>query len=309
MRSFPMDPPRSRSLRFGEFEFDLGSEELRRGDARLRLQAQPSRLLALLISRAGDLVTREEIQERLWGDETFVDFGQGINHCIRQIRAALGDDAEAPRFIQTLPKRGYRFLPAVEPAGQRAATPGTSVGPSGRPCALRVVALGGMLTAGAALILPLLVPLHTGPRSLAGPSSVAERVVLAVRPFRTMGTPPEADGLAEALTEEILDELDGSYAGRLEVGRHAAGSVGDFFLEGTVQESEGRVRITARLVRASDRSHLWTGEYERESARSPGIQREVGVKIARGVVLSVLPTRNRQPARAAAVRSAHADAW
>lgn len=101
-------------LRFGRFELDLRLQELRREGVLLRLQPQPFKLLVLLARRSGDLVTREEIRRALWGEGTFVDFEQGLGFCVRQLRAALGEAARAPVYVQTLPRRGYRFVAPVE---------------------------------------------------------------------------------------------------------------------------------------------------------------------------------------------------
>ena len=100
--------------RFGVFEFDGHTLELTRNGRSVSVRPQPLKLLARLLARPGELVSREELQTALWGGETFVDFEQGVNHAIRGLRAALGDAAESPRFIQTLPRRGYRFIPPVE---------------------------------------------------------------------------------------------------------------------------------------------------------------------------------------------------
>src|SRR5712692_8686470 len=101
-------------VRFDSFELDAGARELRRNGDRVKLPPQPFRILELLVRRSGEVLTRAEIRERIWCDDTFVDFEQGLNFCIRQIREALGDTADAPRFIETLPRRGYRFLLPVE---------------------------------------------------------------------------------------------------------------------------------------------------------------------------------------------------
>jgi DNA-binding winged helix-turn-helix (wHTH) protein/tetratricopeptide (TPR) repeat protein len=101
-------------LRFGVFEINLATEELRKDGTLIKLPPQPFKILALLAGQAGHLVTREQIQQQIWGDETFVDFEQGLNHCIKQIRAVLVDNAETPRYLQTLPRRGYRFIAPVE---------------------------------------------------------------------------------------------------------------------------------------------------------------------------------------------------
>src|SRR5271165_974689 len=100
-------------LRFGVFELNVTTEELRKSGTLVRLAPQPLKLLALLARRSGQVVTREEIQQALWGGETYVDFEQGMNHCIKQIRTALSDSAETPLYVETVPRRGYRFLAPV----------------------------------------------------------------------------------------------------------------------------------------------------------------------------------------------------
>jgi DNA-binding winged helix-turn-helix (wHTH) protein/TolB-like protein len=103
-----------RLLRFADVEFDVKAGELRRGGMTTRLEPQPARVLAMLVERAGDVVTRAELQQHVWSGDTFVDFERGLNYCIAQIRTALGDSASSPRFIETLPRRGYRFIAPVE---------------------------------------------------------------------------------------------------------------------------------------------------------------------------------------------------
>lgn len=104
-------------FRFGEFELDTEAGELRRDGARLKLQPQPLKLLALLVRRSGALVSREEIRQELWDEGTYVDFDQAVNFCIKQIRDGLRDQSDRPLFIQTVPKRGYRFIAPVQPGG------------------------------------------------------------------------------------------------------------------------------------------------------------------------------------------------
>jgi DNA-binding winged helix-turn-helix (wHTH) protein len=121
--------PASGNLKFGDFEIDVDAQELRRSGTPIKLQPQPFKVLLLLVTRAGRPVTREEIRQHLWGDDTFVDFDQGMNFCIKQIREALKDTAGRPIYIETLPRRGYRFrVPvAVTTAEAAAAPPSTSV--------------------------------------------------------------------------------------------------------------------------------------------------------------------------------------
>jgi len=113
-------PPRPRLLTFGVFELDAVTGELRREGRLVRLRHQPAIVLRLLLERAGDLVTRRELTEALWPDDVDVDVEQGLNHCMKEIRSALGDRPDSPRFIQTLPRRGYRFLLEVRTDGREA---------------------------------------------------------------------------------------------------------------------------------------------------------------------------------------------
>jgi DNA-binding winged helix-turn-helix (wHTH) protein len=107
--------PATVPYRFGLFELDPAAGELRRQGVLVKLPPQPFKLLTLLVARPGAIVTRDEIRRELWSEDTFVDFEQGVNFSIRQVREALGDDAEAPRYVQTVPRRGYRFIAPVEP--------------------------------------------------------------------------------------------------------------------------------------------------------------------------------------------------
>ena len=118
-------PPERKIFRFGVYEADALTGELRKGGARLRLQEQPFQVLVMLLERPGELVTREEIRERLWGAETFVDFDHSLNTAINKLRETLNDSASEPRYIETLARRGYRFIAAVEAAGSAGAAPAT----------------------------------------------------------------------------------------------------------------------------------------------------------------------------------------
>src|ERR1700757_2066167 len=120
-----------RIIRFGSFEADLYTRELRKRGLKLKVQEQPFQVLAMLLARPGELVTREEIRSRLWPQDTFVDFDHGLNAAVRRLRDALNDDAETPRFVETLPRRGYRFIApveklSIEEAGQLEVGIGTS---------------------------------------------------------------------------------------------------------------------------------------------------------------------------------------
>ena len=126
-----METPRSTSVvRFGTYEVSLQSGEVRKAGLRIRVQQQPMKLLEILLERPGEVVTREELRSRVWSDESFGDFDQAVNIAIAKLRSALGDSAENPRFIETLPKRGYRFIAdvSVVDADTRPKRPGSAAG-------------------------------------------------------------------------------------------------------------------------------------------------------------------------------------
>jgi DNA-binding winged helix-turn-helix (wHTH) protein len=125
--------PGIENLCFGEFELEVGPDDLRRNGRRVKLQPQPARLLTLLARRAGALVTRDEIRRELWPEGTFVDFDQSVNFAIRQIREVLNDAADRPMYVETVPKRGYRFIAPVERRGGAAAPPATDQAPAAKP--------------------------------------------------------------------------------------------------------------------------------------------------------------------------------
>src|SRR6185295_18290481 len=131
-------------IRFAEFELALKSGELRRNGDIVRLQPQPFKVLVFLASHAGQTVTRQELQQAVWQAETFVDFEHGLNFCIKQIRNALGDDAQSPRMVETLPRRGYRFIAPVEtangsPAVEMSGPPAVERAPARSPARLSLV--------------------------------------------------------------------------------------------------------------------------------------------------------------------------
>jgi DNA-binding winged helix-turn-helix (wHTH) protein len=129
-----------RLIRFGVYELDLRSGELRKSGVRLSLQQQPLQLLALLLERPGEIVTREELRKRLWPDDTFVDFEPGLNAAVKRLRDTLGDSADSPRFVETVPRRGYRFIAPTSVAGADTSRAGseTAIRPIALPRVRRV---------------------------------------------------------------------------------------------------------------------------------------------------------------------------
>ncbi len=236
--------PETRALRFGAFELDLRREELRRSGVLVKLQAQPLKVLRLLAERRGGLVGRDELRDLLWGADSHVDFEQGINVCVRQIRQVLGDQAAAPRFVETVPRRGYRFVapvvavvplvpqapPAPAEARPAAVAPTAAPGPARRAprsrwwAAAAVAAVGiggvglGVWRAEPPQPRPAAAPNVSGSgRAPVAPAVTAAVPRLVVLPFVAAGGWSEGRHLADGLTEELIVELVRSYGGRLGV--------------------------------------------------------------------------------------------
>jgi TolB-like protein/DNA-binding winged helix-turn-helix (wHTH) protein/Tfp pilus assembly protein PilF len=284
------EPRVSAGITFGVFHLDAEKGELKRLGAAIRLSPQPFKLLVLLASRHGEVVPREEIQRELWGPETFVDFERGLNHCIRQIRAVLGDDAGAPSYIETVPRIGYRFIAPVslvspQPEGaesspeppQERGQPATSKAAEGIPGGRRrtfVLAGAAAVLAVAALFFFLLRWREARPKP---PSA---RLMVAVLPFENLTGDPARDYLSDGLTDELIVHLGRVSPSRLGViartsamsYKHSGkplGQIGrelgiNYLLEGTVKSSGETIRITTQLVSADNQTELWADTYDGE---------------------------------------------
>jgi len=291
--------------RFENFELNLRSGELRQNGTPLKLPPQPAKLLILLVSRSGEIVTRHELAEEIWGVETFVDFEQGLNFAVRQIRTLLKDDPDHPRFLETLPKRGYRFIATVEH--------------SSRPCEgenepppLLVVSQ----TAGSEPKLPLrrlwLVPMAVlvgvcavfafGLAARLWPfrqpiSSFSPIQSVAVLPLANLSADPSQEYFSDGLTDELITEL--AKIGNLRVTSRTSviGYKGthksipeiawelhvDAVIEGTVQRVGERVRIRAQLILGATDQHLWAAGYDRDLGDVLRMESEVARDIAQQV--------------------------
>ena len=269
-------------LRFGIFELDLKSGDLRKQGSPLKLQAQPFKVLVLLASHAGQLVTREEIQEHIWRGETFVDSEQGLNYCIRQIRAVLDDSAEAPRYIETLPRRGYRFLAPVEEVSRPQA-------PS---------------AAGKVMLAVLPFDNLSGDRAQEYFSDgLTDEMITQLGRLH-----PQRLGVI-ARTSAMKYKHTGKGIGQ--IGRELAVQ---YVLEGSVRlsraESRGRaghrVRITAQLIQVSDQTHLWAESYERDLGDILALQSDVAQAIANEIRIKLTP---QEQARLASPRPVNPEAY
>jgi TolB-like protein/DNA-binding winged helix-turn-helix (wHTH) protein/Flp pilus assembly protein TadD len=278
-------------LHFGVFELDLHSGELCKSGHKTALRPQAVKILALLISRPAQLVTREELKDEIWGPDTFVDFEHGLNLCIRQIRAALGDDANTPRFIETLPRRGYRFIAPVEANSKSAAT-SALVAPSRSRFAWwpAVAFLGLLLIIGIALAI---ANPHEFRESLFGASVHPVRTIAVLPLLNLSGDANQdyfSDGITEALTTalarmETVQVISRSSTMQYKATKKPLPAIArelhaDTIVEGSVQRSGNRVRVTAQLINAATDRHLWAETYERDSRDILALQDDVASAIA-----------------------------
>jgi TolB-like protein/DNA-binding winged helix-turn-helix (wHTH) protein/lipopolysaccharide biosynthesis regulator YciM len=297
-------PGSSPVVRFADFDFDMRTGELRRNRTSLKLQPQPAKVLALLVSRPGEIVTRQDLAQQVWGSETFVDFEQGLNFAIRQIRSALEDNAEHPRFLETLPKRGYRFTASVSGAApSQSEIPAPSVAPL--PPRRRLLLRYGlvfMTIAAVALTLALALDWgHLRQRLSSGATSAPRIESLAVLPLHNLSRDPEQEYFSDGVTDELITDL--AKFGGLRVTSHtsverykdtkrplpeiARELDVDAVVEGTVTRSGDRVRITAQLIDGRSDRHLWAESYERDLRDVLALQNEVSGDIAKEIQIKV----------------------
>jgi DNA-binding winged helix-turn-helix (wHTH) protein/TolB-like protein len=251
----------STPVSFGPFEFDPDNASLMRAGMAVRLQPQPARVLALLVRRAGQVVTREELRQEVWGDGTTVDFERGLNFCVAQVRAALGDDADSPRFVETIPRRGYRFIAPVQQAGGALPERGKR---RTRGTVAVALALGVVLVAVVGWRL--------------GVSDGRTRV--AVVPFDNETGDDDLDAVARGIADATVARLAApERVERVRVIGNAAAlerprsfrdlkRIGadlnvDYILLAQMKRDDSGVRLIAHLIRTSDESHEWARSYDR----------------------------------------------
>jgi TolB-like protein/Tfp pilus assembly protein PilF len=260
---------RTSVFRFGAFELDPKSGELWKAGVCVKLPPQPFKVLALLARRPGELVTRKEIQQQIWGSETFVDFEEGLNFCIKQIRTTLGDDAETPRYIETLPRRGYRFITPVEEPGR----------PAGRT----------MLA-----VLPF-ENLSGDPEQDYFSDGLTEEMITQLGRLQ-----PER---LSVIARTSAMTYKGSNKTVDQIGRELGV---DYLLEGSVRREGDQVRITAQLIQVRDQAHLWAQSYDRNVGSILAVQGEVARAIAGEIKIAVTPEETK---RLASARPVNPDAY
>lgn len=304
--------------RFGPFLLRVRTRELFREETKLKLRPQAFQVLAVLLERPGDCVTREELEERVWAGNQLVDAEHGLNTAIKELRASLGDSASKPRYIETLPKLGYRVIVPVEeiadealerttgaaangekPPGERQTSGAT--GASGIKRRWAVSLLVGATVIAASLALINAPWSRTHDTQQAAPKTT--RVMLAVLPFENLTGDATQDYFSDGLTEEMISQL-----GRLDpekFGVIARTSVMHYkhtsekmdqigrelgvqhILEGSVRRDGGNIRINAQLIEVSSQSRVWSREYNRETKNLLEVQAEITEEIANEIQTSL----------------------
>jgi len=291
-------------ISFGEFEADLRSRELRKKGARVRLPDQAFLVLAILLERPGQLVTREDIRKRLWPSDTFVDFDHGLNNAVNRLRDALEDSATVPRHIETLPRRGYRFIAAINPVPQSQASP---VFPETEPQTARITGkpssqrtfLRRWIPLTAMVVGLLLVLLAFRYRSHMSPQIHS----LVVLPLENLSGDPSQEYLADGITDALITELasirsiqvvsrtsamhyKGSHKPLAEIAREL--NV-DTVVEGSVTRSGSRLRVNAQLVQSSNDRHLWAKSYEKNIGDIMELQNSLAEAISQEIAVELSP--------------------
>ena len=272
-------------IRFGAFELDAANGELRKAGVSLKIHPQPLRVLVLLAAHAGQTVTRGEIQRCLWNEDTFVDFERGINFCINQIRVALGDDADEPRYIETLPRRGYRFVAPVE---------------------LDVV------------LAPHGVSAHVSQRST---DEISPSV--AVLPFENLSGDPAQDYFADGMTDTLITELGKisalrvisrqsmmQYKGTKKSVPQIANELKiNAIVEGSVLRLGGRVRVSVQLIEAVPERHLWAESYDRQVDDVLALHGEIARAVGKEIRVTLTPQEHTRLTSGRAVNPAANEAY
>jgi TolB-like protein/DNA-binding winged helix-turn-helix (wHTH) protein/Tfp pilus assembly protein PilF len=300
-------------LQFGDFTVNPRARSIHKHGVRLKLHGQPFEILLLLLERPGEVVTREELQAKLWPANTFVDFEHGVNTAVKKLRRTLGDSADEQRFIETVPRAGYRFIPPVDvaapPLNAAISVPQilaensggtTSVDHTRQNWALRFwpilvgISIVLIVSAGAYLLRS---------RSPNRPQPPAGHVMLAVLPFENLTGDASQDYFSDGLTEEMIAQLGQLNPQRLGViGRASVMHYRDsqkslqeiahdlgiqYVLEGSVRRDSEKVRITAQLIRVSDQKTVWSRQYNRELTSLLALQEEIAQEIADEIQLAL----------------------
>jgi TolB-like protein/DNA-binding winged helix-turn-helix (wHTH) protein/Flp pilus assembly protein TadD len=309
------DEPARQRLRFGIFELDLRAGELRKHGVRIRLQEQPFLVLAMLLEHPGEVMTREELQKKLWPADIFVDFDHGLNKAINKVRDALGDSAENPRFVETVARRGYRFMSEVIVADvpsvrsrelerpiYSTVTQSSSRAPADEPTGGKQLLTSLAWKISALVLILLVVALATWKLY---PWNRPPPVIrsLAVLPLENLSGDASQDYFSDGMTDELITEL-GQIGDLRVISRTSAMTYKDTHktlpqiakelnvdavVEGAVLRSGGRVRITAQLIMADTDKQLWAESYEGDLRDALTLQAQVARAITNQIQINLNP--------------------
>ena len=321
-----MPAPVSQLIRFDRFELDVRAGELRKGGVRIRLQEQPLQVLQALLEKPGEVVTCEELQKKIWPADTFVDFDHGLHAAVNRLRTALSDSADRPRYVETVSRRGYRFIGRVDSSDGLPSAPRELTGvPLPKPRHRVWNSWTGMLlgfVAAVAIAMLLVAGNFDGLKDwLFGGAKPHSFRSLAVLPLDNLSGDPRQDYFADGMTEELITQVSKlgnlkvisrtsvmQYKGSKKSLRQIAGELHvDAVIEGAVQLVDNRVRITAQLVDGATDEHIWADRYDRELSNVLLLQSEVAGDIAEQINLRLTP--QQQLRLKASVRPVNPDAY
>jgi TolB-like protein/DNA-binding winged helix-turn-helix (wHTH) protein/Tfp pilus assembly protein PilF len=299
------------TVRFGVFDADFRTQELRKQGVRVKLPQQSFQILQMLLEQPGELVTRDQLRQALWPGDTFVDFDHGVNNSIKRIRDALGDSAESPRYIETLPRLGYRFIGSID-GKPDVPSPAPVPPPRYRWRLFTVLAKGAPRSYGirakvlaSAVVAPItllvIISMTRVREPWLGHRSPPRIQSLAVLPLVNLSSDAGQDYFTDGMTEELTTDLGKISALRVISRTSAMQYKGtkkslpevarelnvDAIVEGTVARSGSHVRITANLVQASPEKHLWAESYESEVGDALTVQGQLAQAVAREIQVTL----------------------
>jgi TolB-like protein/DNA-binding winged helix-turn-helix (wHTH) protein len=326
----------ARVVRFGVFEVDLRAGELRKHGFRIKLAEQPFQVLAMLLEHPGETVTREELRARLWQGDTFVDFDHGLNNAVMRVREVLLDSSDHPRYIETLPRRGYRFVAPVEgahsqlsahghdlasaaqllPDSATQSVPGTKIPADTSPVGNWFTRPVGRVAAGLLLAMAVaLLAISIRNRTAAARGNLVHSTSLVVLPLENLSGEKDQDYFADGMTDELIANLAKirslhvisrstamAYKGtRKPLSEIARELSVDAVVEGTVMRVGNRIRITAELVQVSTDHHLWADTYESQMGDVLALQNRVSSAIVNEIRINLTPEERERLAKTPAV--------
>jgi len=311
----PSSPPKA-IYRFGAYELDSRTRELRKSGMRIRCQEQPLQVLVALLERPGELLTREELRQRVWPEDTFVDFDHALTTAVKKIRLALNDDADAPRYLETVPRRGYRFIAPVQAEVMDTRNPEKVPEDSGVSAPHRPL-INARVILMAATMVAIVGFIFYWSNHRARAMNAATRIMIAVLPFENLTNDPSQEFFTDGMTEETIAQLGRLNSHRFGViartsamkYKHSgktAQEIGkelnsDYLLEGSIRREGSRVRVAAQLIRASDQSPRWSHQFDYEFGEPLYIETDAATEIANLVRTALEPSANTRVLKGDAV--------